>query len=143
MKKYTYLLLSLVLFTYGCSSNWHLKQSKRHKLIAIQKGAIIITDTVFKEKTIITKEVRVDSVFKDVAGDTVYLIKDNLKIKYVRMKGDTVFISGKAERDTLKILVPTTVTEIVHAEKVWMNKWWIWLIAGFTVGIILALWLRR
>ena len=69
--------------------------------------------------------------------------KEKLKIKYVKIPGDSVFIEGACVPDTLKILVPTTVTEVVHAEKPWMNKWWIWLLVGFAVGIILALWLRR
>lgn len=134
------ILFLTVIILSGCGPSWHLKQSKRHKLKAIQLGAVVKVDTVFTEKTVITKEVKTDTLFKDVLGDTVYITKDNLKIKYVRMPGDTVFISGKAERDTLKILVPTTVTEVIHSDKVWA-KWWIFLIAGLVVGI--TLWLRR
>jgi len=141
MNKATFLLFLFLLS--ACGPVWHLKRSERHKLKALQLGAVIKTDTVFTEKTIITKEVKKDTVFKDVAGDTVYINKDNIKIKYVRIPGDSVFIAVKAEQDTIRIEVPVTVTEVVHAEKPWMNRWWIWLLVGFAIGIILCLSLKR
>lgn len=136
-----FLFLAVFLLS-GCGAQWHLKQSKRHKILAISKGAEIELDTVYKIKNVITKEVRVDSVFKDVIGDTVYINRDNLKIKYVRMPGDTVFIEGKAERDTLRILVPTTVTEVIHQPEPTF-KWWHWLLAGIAIGVIFFLLVRR
>ncbi len=105
-------------------------------------GAIVQVDTFYKERTIITKEVKKDTVFKDVAGDTVYLTKDNIKIKYVRIPGDSVFIAVKAERDTIMIKVPVTVTEVIHAPPAKL-KWWMFLIAGLVVGLVISLWLRR
>jgi len=60
----------------------------------------------------------------------------------VRIPVDSVFIAVKAERDTLRILVPTTVTEVIHNDKVWA-KWWIFLLIGFAVGILIAIWIRR
>lgn len=134
-------IIIIVLFS-GCGARWHLNQSKRHKLKAIQLGAIITTDTVFKDRTIITKEVKTDTLFKDVIGDTVYITKNNLKIKYVRMLGDTVFIEGKAERDTLIIRTPITVTEVVHAPEP-KFKWWMFILCGFAIGIVLALLLKK
>jgi len=143
MPKITILLFFVVLFSYGCGPAWHLKRSERHKLIAIQKGATIDRDTVWTEREVITKLIEKDTVFTSLQGDTVYIQKEHLKIKYVKIPGDSVFIEGACIPDTLKILVPTTVTEVVHAEKNWMNKWWMWLVAGFVVGIILAFWMRR
>jgi hypothetical protein len=133
-------ILGLTLF--GCSSNWHLKQSKRHKLKAIQLGALIDRDTIWSEKEVITQQVIKDTVFTSKQGDTVFISKEKLKIKYVKIPGDSVFIEAACAPDTLKIIVPTTVTEVIHNDKVWA-KWWIFLLVGFVVGIVLALWLRR
>jgi len=136
-------ILTLLFLLSGCSANWHLKRSERHKLIAIQKGALIQHDTVWTEKEVITKLIEKDTVFTSLQGDTVYIQKEHLKIKYVKIPGDSVFIEGACVPDTLKILVPTTVTEVVHAEKNWMNRWIIWLLIGFAIGILLALFLKR
>jgi len=144
MKKtnlYIFLFLTLVLLS-GCSAKFHLKQSERHKMIAIQKGALIERDTIWTEKEVITKLIEKDTVFTSLLGDTVYIQKEKLKIKYVKIPGDSVFIEGACVPDTLKILIPTTVTEIVHAPKPKIT-WWMYLIAGFAIGIILALLLKR
>ncbi len=142
MKKYTFFLLIVVLFTYGCSAKFHLKQSKRHKLIAIQKGALIERDTVWIEKEVITKLIEKDTVFTSLQGDTVYIQKERLKIKYVKIPGDSVFIEGACIPDTLKILVPTTVTEIIHSPEP-KFKWWHFILIGLAVGIIIALLLKK
>lgn len=102
----TYILL--VLLT-SCGPNYHLKRSKYHELKAISKGAKLEVDTVFKEIPVFIDSVRVDSIFTAGVGDTVYLEKDRLKIKYVRLKADTFFIEGKCEADTVKINVPVEV----------------------------------
>jgi len=125
MKKYTYFLLFVVLFSYGCSAKFHLKQSERHKRIAIQKGGLIERDTIWTEREVITKLIEKDTVFTSLQGDTVYIQKEKLKIKYVKIPGDSVFIEGACVPDTLKILVPTTVTEIIHAPKPTI-KWWMY-----------------
>lgn len=102
----TYILL--VLLT-SCGANYHLKRSKYHELKAISKGGKLRVDTVFKEIPVFIDSVRVDSIFTAGVGDTVYLEKDRLKIKYVRLKADTFFIDGKCEADTVKITVPVEV----------------------------------
>lgn len=141
MNKATIVILLFLLSS--CGPSWHLKQSKRHKLKAIQLGAVVKTDTVFVNVPVFIKEISKDTLFLSKPGDTVVITKDRLKVKYVDLPGDSVFIEGKCIADTLKILVPTTVTEVVHAEKSWMGKWWIFLLVGFAVGIMLSLWLRR
>jgi hypothetical protein len=72
----------LILLT-SCKASWHLKK-------AIEKGAIVKSDTVYQTVEVIRPEVKTDTLFKLVQGDTVYIEKDRLKIKYVRLAGDTV-----------------------------------------------------
>lgn len=140
MNKATIVILLFLLSS--CGPSWHLKQSKRHKLRAIQLGAQVVSDTVFVNVPVFIKEISKDTLFLSKPGDTVVITKDRLKVKYVDLPGDSVYIEGKCAADTLKILVPTTITEVIHNDKVWA-KWWIFLLVGFAVGIILSIWLRR
>jgi uncharacterized protein YcfL len=140
--KYILLFLTVFLLS-GCSASWHLKQSKRHKLIAFQKGALIDRDTIWTEKEVITKQVVKDTVFTSIQGDTVYIQREHLKIKYVKIQGDSVFIEGKCLPDTVKVIVPTTITEVVHSGKSWMSWWWMFLLAGLFVGVIVSVWIRK
>jgi len=141
MNKATFLLFLFLLS--ACGPKWHLKRSERHKMIAIQKGALISRDTIWTEKEVITKLIEKDTVFTSLQGDTVYIQKEHLKIKYVKIPGDSVFIEGACIPDTLKILVPTTITEVVNAQKSWMSFWWLFLLAGIFVGVIVSVWIRK
>ena len=99
-------LLALVLLS-GCSARWHVNQ-------AIKKGLKVGTDTVYQEKTIITKG---DSttVFVPVTrlkDSLVTVYQDRIKIQY-RLKHDTIRFNVECDPDTVKISVPVAVnTEI-------------------------------
>lgn len=124
--------LIFVLLLSGCSASYHLKK-------AIQKGALMSVDTVYVEREIITPEVRTDTIFHSVAGDTVRIERERLKIKYVRLPGDSVFIEGKCESDTVFVKTPVYVnTEIKAPPSKW--KWWHIILAavgGLLSGAIL------
>lgn len=105
MKK---ILLILLLFS-ACKSPEALLKK------AIAKGAKVKTDTVKIIVERVTPEVKKDTVFLTKEGDTVYINKEKLKIKYVKLAGDSVFIEGKCESDTVKIEVPVTVTTEISA----------------------------
>lgn len=142
MPKNKILLLFVVLFAYGCGPAWHLKQSKRHKLKAIQLGAVIKTDTVFVSVPVFIKEISKDTLFLSKPGDTVVITKDRLKVKYVDLPGDSVYIEGKCDSLVKYVRVPTTVTEVIHNDKVW-DKWWLFLLAGLFVGVIVSVWIKK
>lgn len=93
---------------------------------AIKKGAKVKIDTVKVIVEKVTPEVKTDSVFISKPGDTVYINKEKLKIKYVKLPGDSVFIEGKCEKDTLRIEVPVAVTTDISAG----YEWWIVLGVG-------------
>lgn len=122
-------LVLLILLT-SCGASYHLKQSKKHELKAIAKGAQVEADTVFKEIPVIIESVRVDSIFTAKPGDTVYLEKDRLKIKYVRLKADTFYIDGECKADTVRVEVPITVTREI---KTGAGFWDIFKIVIFAV----------
>lgn len=112
MRYLSYILL--IIFFTGCASNKanrKLKRAERLIAQAEQLGAKVTADTIFKTIPVFIESVKYDSIFTSRVGDTVYLEKERLKIKYVRLPGDSVFISGNCEADTVKITVPVTVNK--------------------------------
>lgn len=122
-----YLILFLIL--QSCTCDYHLSR-------AIAKcGSIKRVDTLTVRDTITINSVQLDTVVKASVGDTVYLEKERLKVKFVRLKGDSFFISGKC--DTVKIdriiKVPCTTVDII--EPPFYKKLGFWLVIFFAVVI--------
>jgi len=107
--------LILIFLLTSCGPTFYLKKAERALKKAEQLGAKVGVYTVYKERLVFVDSIRVDSIFKTKVGDTVYLTKDRLKVKYVRLPGDSVFIEGKCEADTIKINVPISVTKEIKS----------------------------
>lgn len=120
-------LIILAILLSSCSASWHLKQ-------AIRKGSEISSDTVTKRVAVFIPQVVKDTIFESRPGDTVRIEKERLRIKYVSLPGDSVYIHGESRADTIVREIPVTVTQIVTAPK--DNKWkWI----AIALGVILIL----
>lgn len=133
-----YLLILLILCS--CASNKanrKLKRAERLTNEAIALGSKVTADTVYKEIPVFIPQVMVDSIFTSKVGDTVYLEKERLKIKYVRLPGDSVFIEGKCEADTVKIQVPITINKEI---KTGLGVLTVvqWSILALLIGAVLA-----
>lgn len=119
----TSLIFAIILI--GCSPSFkaqkHLRKAQKHILKAESFGATWGADTVYKEISIIRPEIRHDTVVSLVGGDTVTIEKERLKIKILRLPGDSVFIEGACLADTVVKEVPITVTRTIHAPK--NNSW--------------------
>lgn len=127
-----FIILAILLTS--CSASWHLKQ-------AIKKGAEISSDTVTKPIMAFIPQVVKDTIFESRPGDTVRIEKERLRIKYVELPGDSVYIFGESRADTIIREVPVTVTQIVTAPR--DNKWkWI-AIALVVILILLFLIMRK
>jgi hypothetical protein len=114
-----YFLIILLLFT-GCASNKANRKLKRaNRLIAQaeQLGVKWHTDTVYKEIPVFIPQVRTDSIFVTTEGDTVYIQKDRLRITFIDLPGDSVFIEGKCDSLTKIVEVPVTVTKEIKTGK--------------------------
>ena len=134
-----YHLLLIIFLLSSCGPTFYLKKAERALKKAEQLGAQVQVDTIYKEHLVFVDSIRVDSIFTSKVGDTVYISKDRLKIKYVHLKGDSVFIEGKCEADTVKIQVPVSVTkEIKSGLGIWTVIQWslLALIVGFVVSKI-------
>lgn len=119
----------------SCSPASKLRRAEKLIKRAELAGAVWSSDTVFKEIPVFIERVALDTVFVPKVGDTVVLTKDRLQVKYVRLRGDTVFIDAECLPDTIKVNVPTIINREITAEC--RIKWWHVLI-GFVVGAILG-----
>jgi hypothetical protein len=103
----------------GCSADRLLR-------MAIKKGASVKSDTVYQEVTTITPAVTTDTIFKE-SYDTVTIEKERLKIKYVKLPGDSVYIQGECESDTITQTVVKYVNQTITAPPARL-KFWHWLV---------------
>lgn len=133
---YKWPLLAFFVFgLFGCSARWHINQ-------AIKKGAIIKSDTVYQEKTVIVPG---DSttVFVPVTrlkDSLVTIFQDKVTIRY-RTVHDTLRFQVECPPDTVKIKVPVAVnTEINCPPK---SPFWRNLSLALLVVTALVLYFRR
>jgi len=114
MKQLCVILLTLTLVS--CSESAKLKRANK-KIYKLTKKypQLLEKDTLHDTVTFVTPEVRYDTQFVDVPGDTTYINYDKIEIKYVRV-GDTTFIKAKCKSDTI-----TQVVEIPY-EKIVVQK---------------------
>ena len=113
-------LLALLILLSSCSfqSKINRKISRAERKIeklTIKYPQLLQKDTLYDTISIITKEVKMDTSFIDVPGDTTFVYKDKLKIKYVRIN-DSVYIEGKCESDTLIQFIEIPFERIVVQE---------------------------
>jgi len=135
-----YFVIAWVLVAlYGCGPAAKLRRAEKLIKQAELQGGVWSSDTVWREVPVITRETRVDTAFVSLPGDTVTIIKDALQVKYVRLRGDTVFIDAKCESDTVLIRTPVNVYRTIEARG-WL-RWWHLVIVGIA-GVIAGRLLR-
>jgi len=114
----------------SCSPAAKLRRANRLIVKAEKEGAVWRVDTVFRTVEVPVPEVRTDTVFQSVEGDTVLIEKDKLSIKYVRLPGNKVYIEGKSKADTIRIKETVTIHKTIKAGKSrWYHIKWAALIA--------------
>jgi hypothetical protein len=134
-----YLVFLLIVLS-SCASNKANRKLKRaNRLIgeAEQLGVKWKSDTIFKTIPVFIESVKYDSIFTSRQGDTVYLEKERLKIKYVRLPGDSVYIEGKCDSLTKIVEVPISVTKEI---KTGLGVLTVvqWSILALLIGAVLA-----
>jgi len=134
-----YLVFLLIVLS-SCASNKANRKLKRaNRLIgeAEQLGVKWKSDTIFKTIPVFIESVKYDSIFTSRQGDTVYLEKERLKIKYVRLPGDSVYIEGKCDSVTVIKEVPISVTKEI---KTGLGVLTVvqWSVLALLIGAVLA-----
>src|SRR6185436_20057221 len=101
LKQLSILVLSLILLSSCVATNPKRAQRQLSKALTHLHKAQLLdpsitltkTDTIVKE--VIVKSVKKDSIFTSKVGDTVTITKNKLVIKYVKLKGDSVYVKGE------------------------------------------------
>lgn len=112
------LLFIIILMGLSSCSDKATRQLRRAKKLeekAIANGAKVTADTVFIDKPVYIPEVKTDTIFQSEEGDTVIIEKDRLKIKYVNMPADSVYIEGECKADTIIQRVRFAVTKKISS----------------------------
>lgn len=86
-----------------------------------------LRDTVYIHDTVeaIVEYIHHDTTFLPSVGDTITIEKERLRVKYVRMKGDTVYISGECLADTVFVPVNYEVPVIQPIKQIEKIPWWV------------------
>lgn len=135
------LIIILAILLISCGPAYHAKRMRYHERMYYAKGGEIKSDTVYIEKTITIPEAKLDTIFISRPLDTVYLTKDRLRIKYVNLPGDSVFIEGECKDSVITVKEAIYINKTIKAE----NKlpWWAWLIFGISALVITVLSFRK
>ena len=134
-------IVILLLFALcSCSSAWHLKQAEKHIRKAQIKGGTWSADTVYLKDTVFVNAIRVDSIVTIKQGDSMVIHKDRLQVIIRRLKGDSIFVTGECEADTIIRKVPVTVIREIKAKG---GIGWQWLLVAFFLGMFALLAIRR
>lgn len=139
-----YLLIFLILT--GCSMEYraarHLRQAEKHIRQAEILGATVKVDTVYKKIPVFLPGVASERKFKSIPGDTMVIWKDRLKVKYVHLPGDTVYLKGECLSDTVFVKVPVTFTQEITAPPD-RFRWWHWMLVGAGLTLLIIVLVRR
>jgi len=114
MKKVIILgLLALMSCTMEKRMDRKIRRAERKiENLTIKYPQLLQKDTLYDTFNIVTPTVKYDTSFIDKAGDTTYIYKDKLRIKYVRT-GDTTYIEGECKGDTIIQTVEIPIERIV------------------------------
>ena len=115
-----FILLIVFLFN-SCSVEQRLENKfrraeRRIEKLTIKYPRLLNKDTLYDTFNIVSDRIEYDTSFINIPGDTTYLYKDKLRIKYVRV-GDTVYIQGECKSDTIIHTVEIPFKKVVVREE--------------------------
>lgn len=94
--------IALILFLSGCSQRYFCKKCL--------DGGKVIHDTLTVKQDVITERVKMDTIVEvRTKTDTVTIREKNLVIRYKKLAGDTVFLSGECEPDSIRVEIRVPV----------------------------------
>ena len=88
------------------------RAERKIEKLTIRYPQLLKKDTINDTIKITTPAVQVDTIFNATDGDTITLYKDKIRVQYVR-QGDTVYLSGECEADTIYKTISVPCEQIV------------------------------
>ena len=100
----------------------------------LQKG-----DTIVLQDTIKLDPVLADTSFVDSPSDTIIVIKDKIKIQYIR-QDSIIYLSGECEGDTIYITNEVPVEKVVIRKPTFAEraKDWTWFLFAVAALLLVA-----
>ena len=128
------LFIIILLGLSSCSDKATRQLRRSEKLLdkAIANGAKVSTDTIIKEVIFTIPEVRTDTIFQSREGDTIRIEKDRLRITYVNLPADSVYIEGECKADTIVKRIPVAVYKKISSG----HTTWDMVILGIAVAAV-------
>lgn len=115
-KKYKTITLAIVVLFTSCTPQ------KRLTRLITKHPHLLKTDTIYKEKTLVTSPIHADTLYifsKEV--DTFYLDKEKIKLRIIH-KTDTLKVALEKQPDTIKINIPEYRIKYITPENKKDNK---------------------
>jgi hypothetical protein len=130
-----FLIISLLI---SCSPQ------KRLNRLLKKHPELVQTDTIWKPDTIITVEVKADTIIKMedvVKGDTIYITKENLIVKtFYNYHDSTIYVSAKCKSDTIIREIPVQV-QTISAKPT--TDWNFYLLIILSILVFIALFRKK
>lgn len=127
------ILLFLVVLQ-GCGPRYYLRRSKANLDHAIRLGAKVKSDTVYADRTVITKgdSTTIFVPVNHIKDTTIY--QDRVTIRY-HVRHDTIRFDVRCDPDTIRISVPVAV----HNEIICPPKSNFWKVLALALGAVTVL----
>jgi hypothetical protein len=138
-------LAVMALILSSCGSNYHLKKAKYHIERAKEKGAVIKSDTVYKQVKFKVDALRVQFTPKPlVFKEPIFFTKDSVITK-VLIKNNTVYTTTECPERIIEKEVPVYIKQEIKPKEPKYN-WWQLILFGLIVGFfggVIVMWTKR
>jgi len=136
------LILSLLTGLFSCSAYYHTRQAEKHTQKALNKGATLTSDTTYltisdtlTEIDTIDNYIRITQTIRDTVKakcKTVYIAKSRTE---VRQEQKTERTKVRQEAKTMR-KANKQAEKTKRKEKKRRSWWWLWLLIGGAVTLI-------
>jgi hypothetical protein len=116
----------------SCGVNYHLKRAKHHQEKAIEKGAVVTSDTIFQTTTVTIPERVTDTLIQNVSfRDTITITKDRIVTKVkINLRDSAVYVAVKCPEEKKEVKTAAIVNTTIEAKPgFWKRLKW-YLIVG-------------
>lgn len=140
MKSKILLILVATLFVGCVVPRTYSRAKEKVDRIVNKYPEILQNDTtiVKVDTTIVTDSARIDTVFRLTKNDTVYIEKEKLKVRFIRGKRDSIYLTAECEPDTVRVNVIKKVP-VYKLEKKHLKDWSFLGLGAFTWILILII----